>query len=153
MICEYEETAALMTKLVRHPNAGPPGPHFLNSLRNSEWTTAAGLSLPIHKMSTAHLWNVLGYLRWYAPEIVAKVPDAADLSRHAVITSQPIWAAICRELVIREEIEHREDALSYLLSGGETPWERKERYAAAAKIRRQGKAAVSRAAKSKSATP
>jgi len=142
-----------MTKLIRHPNAGRPGPHFLRSLRNSEWTTALGISLPIYDMSTAHLWNVLGYLRWYAPEIVAQVPDAAGLSRHEVITSQPIWASICAELVARGEIEHRGDALPHLLSGGETPWERQERYAIAAKARRRALASMKPATKAKSAIP
>ena len=146
-----------MPPLVRPPKAGQPGYWFIRSLHDSEWTTADGVRMAIPEMTTAHLWNVLGYLRWYAPQVAVQVPDRDSLSNLEVISSQPIWASICTELIERGEINRREEALARLLAGGETPWERQARYAAAAKARakarRTAKAVMSRAPKTKSATP
>jgi hypothetical protein len=142
-----------MARLVRHPNAARPGPGFIRSLHDSEWTTAGGKRMAIPDMTTAHLWNVLGYLRWYAPQVAEQVPDRAGLSLIEVVTSTPIWASICTELMARGEISRRKDALPRLRAGGETEWERAARYARAAQARRLARISASRAAKAKSATP
>jgi hypothetical protein len=142
-----------MPPLVRHPNAARPGPGFLRHLHDSEWTVANGTRVAVPDMTTTHLWNVLGYLRWYAPQVAEQIPDRDGLGILESVTSTPIWASICTELIERGEIGRREDALAHLRAGGETAWERKERYAIAAKARRAAKASVKPAAKTRATTP
>jgi hypothetical protein len=77
------------------------------------------------EMSTEYLWAVLGYLRWYAPQVRSLVDD--DLADPAALrtwlTGQPIWGAVACELVRRGVIEHPAAAMEGLASAGPVPWE------------------------------
>jgi len=141
-----------MTKLVRPPVASPPGSHFLPWLRNSDWRSSSGKIFAIPEMSTEHLWNVLGYLRWHAEDLLPIVPDAESMTPDEMISAQPIWHAIARELVARKELPTKEDLWPILRSAGEVPWERAARRKLAAAASRARRKAVMAAA-SVAATP
>ena len=130
----------MTNRLVRPPVASPPGNHFLPWLRNSDWKSSSGKTFAIGEMSTEHLWNVLGYLRWHAEDLMAIVPDCEGMTPDEMISAQPIWHAIARELVARKELSAKEDLWSVLRSAGEVPWERANRRklaAAASRARRK----------------
>ncbi len=115
--------------LTRSPRVGPPGPGFFLRLRKSNWTDADRTVWAIHEMTTAHLWAVLGYVRWYTPEIAIEITDFGVLKPKTLITRQPVWLSIAGELVSRGEIKNRAAAWSKLQEAGDTPWERDARLA------------------------
>jgi len=130
----------MTNRLVTKPLSPPPGLGFLPLLRDSDWTTATGQRLSIAGMNNSHLWNVLGYLRWYADYLATIVPEAEGEAPEAVLSSQPIWHAISAELVRRGELHDKEAAWDHLRAGGEVPWERADRRrvtAAAARAKRK----------------
>ena len=110
-----------------HPRTPPPGPGFGERLLETAfWTDRAGVAHPLTEMSDDYLWAVLGYLRWYAPQIRALLDDAdrtEQLPLALWLTSQPIWGAVACELVRRTELGHPADAMQRLLDAGPVPWE------------------------------
>jgi hypothetical protein len=111
----------------RHPQAPPPGPGFEGRLEEREiWTDRSGVMHRLDEMSDDYLWAVLGYLRWYAPEIRSLVPDDERLDALPIanwLEMQPVWGAIACELVRRALIDRPSDALAALVASGPVPWE------------------------------
>jgi hypothetical protein len=108
------------------PLVGPPGPGFAVQLRRTDiWTTAIGIEIPVNELSIEHAWNILGYLRWYAPQVRASAgddgTDAIDLV--AWLTYQPMWGAIACHLVQRGEITAPWEAYEHLAVMGRMVWE------------------------------
>jgi len=126
---------------VKEPVAPGPGPGILASLRSGFWTTSNGRKLAFSEMTTDHLWNALGWLRWYAPEVAAYLPDNGAFDDPAeAVAAEPAWSAIGNELSDRAELVCWYEALSVMRNQGEVPWERsrrlKRRRAEAARARR-----------------
>ena len=111
----------------RHPRTPPPGPGFGERLLETAfWTDRAGVAHPLTDMSEDYLCAVLGYLRWYAPqirELVDEEDEADQLPLALWLTAQPIWGAIACELVRRAVLDHPAEAMGRLLAVGPVPWE------------------------------
>jgi bifunctional DNA-binding transcriptional regulator/antitoxin component of YhaV-PrlF toxin-antitoxin module len=116
------------------PLAGPPDDHMAERLTwPDRWMSADGVVRPLGDMTTDHLWAVLAYLRWYAPELLTKPDAPVVLDPSALrqgLVDQPIWGAIAIELRRRGEISRSGSAghlaLRRLQQEGPVPWEMSE---------------------------
>jgi hypothetical protein len=87
------------------------------------WLGEAGEWRQIREESNPGLWSILGYLRWHAPELMARDPDAKALgAADAYLASRPLVAAIDAELARRGEIVPG-TALLVLRAVGLAPWD------------------------------
>jgi bifunctional DNA-binding transcriptional regulator/antitoxin component of YhaV-PrlF toxin-antitoxin module len=90
------------------PLAGPPDDHMAERVTwPDRWMSADGVVRPLGEMTTDHLWAVLGYLRWYGPELLTKPSAPVALDPSALrqgLVDLPIWGAIAIELRRRGEI-------------------------------------------------
>lgn len=122
----------MRTVQLEHPHqplVGPPGPGFAARLeRTDTWVTAVGLEIPVNELTRAHAWNILGYLRWYAPEVRASAGEGADESLPLVtwLTYQPMWGAIACHLVQIGEIAAPWQAYERLAAMGPMAWEERD---------------------------
>lgn len=114
----------------RHPHppqTPPPGLGFEERLAEREiWTDRFGVAHRLEEMADDYLWAVLGYLRWYAPEIRSLRPDGdavAEVPLRLWLEMQPIWGAIACELVRRGAVGHPSLAMERLMVNGPVPWE------------------------------
>lgn len=106
------------------PRLAPPDAFLHRRLRLSDaWLTEPGEWRSLRDAETAELWTILGYLRWHAPALMARDPEAAafaDADRY--LASRPLVAAIDAELSSRGESPPGE-ALLLIRSLGFAPWE------------------------------
>jgi hypothetical protein len=87
------------------------------------WLNESGEWGRIRDEASVGLWSVLGYLRWYAPLLMAWDPDGARFQDpDAYIASRPLVAAIDGELASRGEIVPGTALLTLRAIGG-APWE------------------------------
>lgn len=111
----------------RPPQTPPPGPGFAERLDGTEiWTDRFGQAHRLGEMSDDYLWAVLGYLRWYAPQVrdlVEPAESAEGVPLMLWLTSQPIWRAVACELVRRRLIRLPTEAMARLMASGPVPWE------------------------------
>lgn len=114
------------------PAAGVPDIGMAERLEwPDRWLSADGTLWPIPTMSTGHLWNVLGYLRWFAPELAAMAgfPRAPGDVIRAWLIARPAWVGMAEELRGRGEIGRGDRspllALARLEASGLVPWERR----------------------------
>jgi hypothetical protein len=96
---------------------------------SDRWMSADGVVRPIREMTTDHLWNVLGYLRWFAP-VLAGTPGSTSIPPTVLrpwLLARPIWISIARDLYRRGEVpsffESAELVLRRLEQAGQVPWE------------------------------
>lgn len=76
---------------------------------------------------SASLWSILGYLRWYAPALMARDREAGTCAApDDYLASRPLVAAIDAELARRGEVATG-GALALLRAVGLAPWELPER--------------------------
>lgn len=113
----------------RTPQTPAPGRGFEERLSEREvWADRFGIRHRIDEMAEEYLWSVLGYLRWYAPEIRALTLDVEDsqIGLTPWLEMQPIWGAIACELVRRGIIACPAQAMEHLVASGPVPWEADE---------------------------
>ena|GEM_PF-4062724 len=111
----------------RPPLTPPPGDGFAGRLNEREvWTDRFGAVHQLADMDDDYLWAVLGYLRWYAPQIRALAEgeeQAGEVPLGLWLVGQPLWGAVACELVRRGLIGHPGEAMQRLLASGQVPWE------------------------------
>ena len=102
----------------------PPDTFLHLRLRLTDaWLETDGEWLALAEASTAALWSILGYLRWHAPLLMRRDPEAARFAvADSYLASRPLVDAIDAELATRGEIA-RGEALACLAAIGVAPWE------------------------------
>lgn len=115
--------ASLPATEISPPAMPAPGSIFLSELtRTTDWKTGDGRVLKLKDMETDHLWSVLGYMRWFAPQI-AELDGRPGGPLTAYLTSRPIWQAIANELIRRGLITSPGQAIWRLRRDGRLAWE------------------------------
>jgi hypothetical protein len=106
------------------PVLAPPDAFLHLRLRVTDaWLADGGEWRALADLSTVELWSILGYLRWYAPALMASEVDAGAFAQpDAYLASRPLVGAIEAELVGRRAIAEG-DALGCLRAVGAAPWE------------------------------
>lgn len=91
--------------------------------QRGEWMSADGVWHALHGMTTVHLWNVIGYLRWFAPDIFPSVNAVEPGVFYEALSRTAVVDGITEELVRRGEVADAEDAWHSLRASGPVPWE------------------------------
>ena len=87
------------------------------------WLSESGEWRAISDEPSASLWSVLGYVRWYAPVLMAQDHQASrTISPDEYLRCRPLVAAIDAELARRGEVAVGQ-ALVLLGAIGLAPWE------------------------------
>lgn len=117
---------------LHRPDAGSPDEGMAERLEwPDRWMSANGHFWPLRTMSTAHLWAVLGYLRWFAPALAATVapPIVSPADIRDWLVGRPVWIGIAEELARRSEISGElasaRLAAARLEAAGPVQWERR----------------------------
>jgi hypothetical protein len=90
---------------------------------SDSWLSDSGEWRVITDEPSESLWSILGYLRWYAPVLIAQDQQAPPTTGpDEYLRSRPLVSAIDAELARRGEVAVGE-ALALLGAMGLAPWE------------------------------